>query len=1045
MPERYIRRITWALLPIILWTFAGGPAYAALAATEQAREAQRDAARKALPRDFDDVVAELGAALKAVEADDGGALEKTKSLRAEIEERDVALRKEFADVEAMIRDKGLPEEILQRHRDFVTEYDKRLSSVKAGLDNVERGAVAPEGFFERAWFKTKILFTGDPVRQEAAGELEAQLESYRPRKVQKSFKPEDLPFRRMTPENTPKPKETAEEWQKALAEPSQNTASLQKAIGAVADVLISPAQAQATDLPGPEDLAETIEVQFTPEIVALAAQLNNNPVEIYNWVRNNIQFIPIWGSIQGSQGCYETRVCSAFDVSSLTIALLRVSGVAARYRIGTIEVAPSVFNNWAGGFLSTSLAAQHVASGGTAIRSRVNTQGDIEALVFEHVWVSAFLDYEPSLGSKPGIGDTWIGLDSTFQLFSSEIVEDLSLVTSNLVPEINAAIDQVIQDPETAAVTSIDIDVLETAISNNATSILDRWNGVPASAFSLADLFPNRVVVPATFTTSIPGGPYRVLHTAPQMPAIPENLRHRIRIQLDNDEGRVFSYESSLPEINAKTITLMYSGTSEREMAIAAGLWDSAFNTGDLSKIPRSFPASLMNVTPYLFIGGEAVMNGQSAKMGSEARLTVAILSPTVTTAIIESPVIAGESIGVGITPGKISQQQIDRVRNRLLSMLESYDRGDLRIKASRLVEDQLSPLVWGWFSAADSAAEMLAVTAGIKSTRFPSAGFYSFKLKIDRIFGLPFRASPVGTVLDIARDLVINTETGSTSTSAVDFTFVQGVTNSAYEEAIPEILTPTNIDFEASGSAVGLLGRAADNGIPISVLNSTNGPNLLDVVEYSAEEKRRISDGISSGRVVIVANRLPTQTAPFSRIEVDPSTGGGRYLVDANYGGYLRVCSQCQGLEGEAQIQCLTGGDDLFDVGCIGGLIAFATMAVVAAAAGGAYLLEGLLVSYPGLAVQGSLIVAQAQSLAAGLELSSPLLFTGVRAAQGALFLAQTYSCANALGDFLSTGPELESMDGTDWAFAKLGQALVGVLGANACRKAITTFLKSP
>ena len=297
MPERYYTSY-WAM-PIILWTFAGGPAYAALAATEQAHEAQLEAARKALPRDFDDVVAELGVALKAVAANEGDALEKTRSLRAEIDERDVDLRKEFADVEAMIRDMGMPAEILQRHRDFVAEYDKRLSSVKAGLDKVEGGAVTPEGFFERAWFNTRIFFTGDSVRQEAAEDLGTQLESYRPRKVQKSFKPEDLPFRRMTPENTPKPKETAEEWRKALAEPSQNTASLQKAIGAVADALISPAQAQATDLPGPEDLAETIEVQFTPEIVALAAELNNNPVEIYNWVRNNIDFVPTWRSIQG--------------------------------------------------------------------------------------------------------------------------------------------------------------------------------------------------------------------------------------------------------------------------------------------------------------------------------------------------------------------------------------------------------------------------------------------------------------------------------------------------------------------------------------------------------------------------------------------------------------------------------------------------------------------------------------------------------------------------------------------------------------------------
>jgi len=40
--------------------------------------------------------------------------------------------------------------------------------------------------------------------------------------------------------------------------------------------------------PTAADLAETEDVQLTPAIRAQAAALNNNPVQIHNWVRNNM-------------------------------------------------------------------------------------------------------------------------------------------------------------------------------------------------------------------------------------------------------------------------------------------------------------------------------------------------------------------------------------------------------------------------------------------------------------------------------------------------------------------------------------------------------------------------------------------------------------------------------------------------------------------------------------------------------------------------------------------------------------------------------------
>ncbi len=60
-------------------------------------------------------------------------------------------------------------------------------------------------------------------------------------------------------------------------------------------------------IPLPEDLLETEDVQITAEIQTLADSLDNNPIKIYNWVHNNIQFVPSYGSIQGSQQTLESQ------------------------------------------------------------------------------------------------------------------------------------------------------------------------------------------------------------------------------------------------------------------------------------------------------------------------------------------------------------------------------------------------------------------------------------------------------------------------------------------------------------------------------------------------------------------------------------------------------------------------------------------------------------------------------------------------------------------------------------------------------------------
>lgn len=76
----------------------------------------------------------------------------------------------------------------------------------------------------------------------------------------------------------------------------------------------------------------------TPEITALARALQNDPKLIYDYVRNNVDYTPYFGSLKGATLTYLEGSGNDFDQASLMIALLRASGITAQYVYGTMSI-----------------------------------------------------------------------------------------------------------------------------------------------------------------------------------------------------------------------------------------------------------------------------------------------------------------------------------------------------------------------------------------------------------------------------------------------------------------------------------------------------------------------------------------------------------------------------------------------------------------------------------------------------------------------------------------------------------------------------------
>ena len=111
-----------------------------------------------------------------------------------------------------------------------------------------------------------------------------------------------------------------------------------------ARVVDVPAEAAGVP-PGPGDLSETIDVQITQEIADKAAELGS-PQAMYEFVRNNFEFEPYYGSHKGSAETLRQGAGNDYDLASLLIALLRAEGHPARYGEGQVEMTVDQATSW---------------------------------------------------------------------------------------------------------------------------------------------------------------------------------------------------------------------------------------------------------------------------------------------------------------------------------------------------------------------------------------------------------------------------------------------------------------------------------------------------------------------------------------------------------------------------------------------------------------------------------------------------------------------------------------------------------------------------
>jgi hypothetical protein len=586
-------------------------------------------------------------------------------------------------------------------------------------------------------------------------------------------------------------------------------------------------------------------------------------VKIFNWVRNNIEFVPTWGSIQGAELCLETRAGNAFDTASLLITLLRYSGIPARYQMGTIEVPIEKFMNWAGGFTNAEAAASLFASGGVpSVVRRVDQGGNVVSVKLEHVWVKALVDYTPSGGAVNIRGDSWIEIDPSFKQHNIRS------------PAIDLTAARPFNRDEYLASSTSE----SPAAFYRQTLINFVQQNHPGK--TLDDFLSDKSI--RVFQPSLLGGslPYRVLVRPPGLSDIPANLRQQVTIDvaLPDSPGSSLSYTAFLVQLLGKRISLSFMPASASDIQTATAFQGIYF-----------VPPYLLSVKPVLRVAGLEAVSGSPTGMGKPLSMTIRIRLADGAERIVQNEITAGAYSTTLLAPHIITEG----IANALGKELDAgvFDNGFGRLNIDNSDRDAwvaggLQGLGTYYFNRLDEANRLLNDLYPIGQFKTAFQATVSADVEVSSLFGTPrgLQVKGVSIDADLLEDIAVSKNGGAEAVTA--FEKLRGLESSYWEHATLEAsgVTP---DIP-SVSTVRALQEAIARGVQVLKINGGNLAASEPLLQVPEKDKEAVRDAVNAGlEVTIPANSLQLGSwRGVGYIIEDPRTGAGAYQISGGLSG---------------------------------------------------------------------------------------------------------------------------------------------------------------
>lgn len=764
----------------------------------------------------------------------------------------------FDAIEQELIDKGLPEGILQRHRATVDKYQAEYRRFRQKLRKAQTAQSLQD-------------------QNSALGDLDEYMGKQQFKRRQQPFDPNHLPF------GTPDPKKTRE--------PITDPQELNRLLGLntepgliekVADALSTPAYADPVAGPTPEDLAETIDVQMTDAVRDLADQLDNDPVKIYNWVRNNIDFIPTYGSIQGSDMTLQSKRGNAFDTASLLIALLRAANIPARYAYGKVKIPVERVMNWVGGVEVPEAAIKLLGQGGVPNISIING-GQITHIELEHVWVEAWIDFLPSRGAKNIQGDSWVPMDASFKQFTySDGIEIENDVQLDFEAYAQSIVDDADIDEQGGSISGLSADIIESELQPfiDEVNLLAETNNIT----TIGELLGEKVVVPIDIKQLSAGLPYMQNAQIIRFSEFPDYFRCKFKYELFSEGYPVLTITKNTAELVSKDFSLSFTGAKQTDIDLIDKI---VFNSN--LQTP-SLPGYLINVKAKINLDGEVIAETGSFKMGTELSGYAGYYIPGVGWDQKRHDLIAGEYYAIGLDLQGIDRAYVDKhvaTIEDIKTKLETNDYNDL--KGHSILGKVLRLNLLEYFYQNDNTGTLRAGQAGVVKYRGPSYGFFFTQSRPEYFFGIPRNISFLGLTMDVPSMMEIVVDKKDDTQNFSKFNYLSGLLSSYLESAIPEKFLPRPNQNPVEGvSAVKILALANAAGQRTYAINQSNAATVIPALNLGADVIREIQNAISTGKTVYTHQNTITYAGwtGAGYIIKDEATGSGAYKISGGFNG---------------------------------------------------------------------------------------------------------------------------------------------------------------
>ncbi len=792
------------------------------------------------------------------------ALAQVKALRtqyARLKQEEAAMDQAFAATEAHLRAAGLAGgDILARHQEAVQQFGARKAELKAAMTALD-AAAAGKGNVQTALDQLSGL-----MRQHSS--LSAQDGLGRGHAWGKRKKAP--PAVAMTPR----------QHEKRFPRSVQLAAAGSLSGIALPDAILP-------DAVQPGDLAEQGEVMLTPAVRALAAQLGNNPVAIYNWVRNNIAFVPGFGAMQDADATLLARRGSATDSASLLIALNRAAGIPSRYVYGTIEVPLAKAQNWLG--VDSGAAAQALLSQGGIPNRAVTQAGQVGAIQLEHVWVEAFVDFSPSRGGVNKAPGAWVPLDASFKQMDSKPGLDLaSAVSLNESGVLSQARQGAVCTPDYAQ--NLNLQNLQAGYADYKAR-LNNYLGQQGADLTVGDVLGKRNIAARNYSILLGSLPYTRVAQGAIVNALPDNLRWQFRLQLFAGAAQqaannpAVSYSGSLAALANKRLTLSFVPASQADADVLASYMPKPHADGSPiqpNELPLEVPGYLVRVKAEIRADGQVVASGGSFVLGSELAGSIDSFDPS-NGGWNESSfgAHAGDYHAIAIDVQGVSAGQLAAVKARLNAAQAKLAGGQ---GASLARDDVSGELLYhaalGYFATVDANAGVFQRAAHMVEQRLPSYGRAVAQAQPEMVMGIVNKVRFPGVVLDIDRlDSAVAQNSGGVAPSA--YIKQANERNAAYGHLVlAKLFTSAQTPGQAA-SPVKALGAAAAAGSKVYAVSAANAAAVMPQVDIAAAAAADIQNAAAAGSRVLVAQ---------GPVNIGNWNGHGLVMEDAGGAGSYRL-----------------------------------------------------------------------------------------------------------------------------------------------------------